>query len=83
MKKKKVPQDEFRSRFQVMSLICSEPEVGIAAFNVGAWTAEFCKESEKYPRQVLILLPQGYEPCALPMRHAGEVWLLCLASLSI
>ena len=47
-------------------------------------TVRFCKTNEvkEYPRLVLIQLPQGYEPCALPMRHAGEECLLCLTSLS-
>ena len=29
---------------------------------------------------MLIQLPQGYEPCALPMRHAGSV--LCVVCCS-
>ena len=41
----------------------------------------FLKNNQRgeYPRLVLIQLPQGYEPCALPMRYAGKV-LPCLES---
>ena len=41
---------------------------------MSSWTTSFCKAGElkEYPRLVLIQLPQSYEPCALPMRHAGK-----------
>ena len=38
-------------------------------------------EVKEYPRLVLIQLPQGYEPCALPMRHAGEWGLFNVTSI--
>ena len=37
---------------------------------------KMCKKKRCYRQQVSILCPRGYEPRALPLRHAGETVLL-------
>ena len=41
---------------------------------VTAWQILANLLMDEYRRYVSIVCPQGYEPCALPLRHAGEMW---------
>ena len=66
--------NRFRSCvLKVMSLArcrCAMPVKGGAVMT--AWQILINCTNDEYRQQVSILCPQGYEPCALPLRHAGE-----------
>ena len=58
--------------------LCAIPvNVAVCGYSV----ADSCKPANvKYRQQASILCPRGYEPRALPLRHAGEVLLVFMVA---